>query len=256
MASRSLGNLSFPTQHVSSKTQFVFGSKPQFVSFSGALRKPVRQKFSTRVMGSSASSSQKPDSIQEPGKVDYTSISDEEWKKRLTGEQFYITRQKGTERAFTGEYWNTKTPGAYHCICCDTPLFEKFFVQLVMLILAMSLMMARHPLGNCFPETETKVRDDFKQCVAMMGFLLKLDEPLIDVQALFHQESLAGQSSFLVDDALDRESAVFRCFEYVWFNCKKEMVPHQRKLYMVDSVGCCSDTSMEPWPGVGSRNWR
>lgn len=117
-------NLSFPTQHVSSKTQFVFGSKPQFVSFSGALRKPVRQKFSTRVMGSSASSSQKPDSIQEPGKVDYTSISDEEWKKRLTGEQFYITRQKGTERAFTGEYWNTKTPGAYHCICCDTPLFE------------------------------------------------------------------------------------------------------------------------------------
>ena len=64
MASRSLGNLSFPTQHVSSKTQFVFGSKPQFVSFSGALRKPVRQKFSTRVMGSSASSSQKPDSIQ------------------------------------------------------------------------------------------------------------------------------------------------------------------------------------------------
>lgn len=50
-----------------------------------------------------------------------------------------------------------------------------------------------------------------------------------------------------------RESAVFCCFEYVWFNCKKEMVPHQRKLYMVDSVGCCSDTSMEPWPGVGSR---
>ncbi|KAK9086025.1 hypothetical protein Sjap_026436 [Stephania japonica] len=76
------------------------------------------------IMGSSSSSSQKPDNVQEAGNKDYASISDEEWKKRLTSEQFYITRQKGTERAFTGEYWNTKTPGTYHCICCDTPLFE------------------------------------------------------------------------------------------------------------------------------------
>ncbi|XP_047051248.1 peptide methionine sulfoxide reductase B1, chloroplastic-like [Lolium rigidum] len=58
------------------------------------------------------------------GKVDNTSLSDEELKKRLTKEQYYVTRQKGTERAFTGEYWNTKTPGVYHCVCCDTPLFE------------------------------------------------------------------------------------------------------------------------------------
>nr|CAD1839199.1 unnamed protein product [Ananas comosus var. bracteatus] len=62
--------------------------------------------------------------VREPGKVDPASLSDEEWKKRLTPEQYYITRQKGTERAFTGEYWNTKTPGTYHCVCCDTPLFE------------------------------------------------------------------------------------------------------------------------------------
>ncbi|OMO92686.1 Peptide methionine sulfoxide reductase MrsB [Corchorus olitorius] len=77
-------------------------------------------------MGSS-SSSQRPDRVQEAaetGAVDYTSLSDEEWKKKLTPEQYYITRQKGTERAFTGEYWNSKTPGTYHCICCDTPLFE------------------------------------------------------------------------------------------------------------------------------------
>ncbi|XP_022717818.1 peptide methionine sulfoxide reductase B1, chloroplastic-like [Durio zibethinus] len=58
------------------------------------------------------------------GVVDVASLSDEEWKKKLTPEQFYITRQKGTERAFTGEYWNTKTPATYHCICRDKPLFE------------------------------------------------------------------------------------------------------------------------------------
>jgi peptide-methionine (R)-S-oxide reductase len=55
--------------------------------------------------------------------------TDAEWKKRLTPEQFHVTRQKGTERAFTGKYWNTKTPGTYRCICCGEPLFksgEKF----------------------------------------------------------------------------------------------------------------------------------
>jgi methionine-R-sulfoxide reductase len=52
-----------------------------------------------------------------------------EWRKRLTAEQFEVTRRKGTERAFTGKYWNTKTPGTYRCICCGEPLFrsdEKF----------------------------------------------------------------------------------------------------------------------------------
>ncbi|MCL7024929.1 hypothetical protein MKW94_012217 [Papaver nudicaule] len=78
-----------------------------------------------RVMGSSTSSSQNPDNnVQETGREDYSSVSDAEWKKRLTSEQFYVTRKKGTERAFTGEYWNTKSAGTYHCICCDTPLFE------------------------------------------------------------------------------------------------------------------------------------
>jgi peptide-methionine (R)-S-oxide reductase len=55
--------------------------------------------------------------------------TDAEWQKRLTPEQFAIARKKGTERAFTGKYWNTKTPGTYRCICCGEPLFrsgEKF----------------------------------------------------------------------------------------------------------------------------------
>jgi peptide-methionine (R)-S-oxide reductase len=49
--------------------------------------------------------------------------SNEEWKRELTPEQFWVTRQKGTERAFTGEYWNTKAKGVYRCVCCGTELF-------------------------------------------------------------------------------------------------------------------------------------
>jgi len=50
--------------------------------------------------------------------------TDAEWRQRLTAEQFHITREKGAERAFTGEYWETETPGVYHCLCCDQPLFD------------------------------------------------------------------------------------------------------------------------------------
>jgi peptide-methionine (R)-S-oxide reductase len=50
--------------------------------------------------------------------------SDAEWKERLTPEQYHVTRKKGTERAFTGEYWNSKTPGMYVCVCCGMPLFD------------------------------------------------------------------------------------------------------------------------------------
>ena len=50
--------------------------------------------------------------------------SDEEWKQILTPEQFTITRKKGTEPSFTGEFCSSHEPGKYHCICCDTPLFD------------------------------------------------------------------------------------------------------------------------------------
>jgi peptide methionine sulfoxide reductase msrA/msrB len=49
--------------------------------------------------------------------------TDEEWKKQLTDEQFRITRGKGTERAFCGVFYDNHKDGAYHCICCDLPLF-------------------------------------------------------------------------------------------------------------------------------------
>lgn len=50
--------------------------------------------------------------------------SDEKWRQQLTPEQYHVCREKGTERAFTGEYWNTTTAGRYLCRCCQTELFE------------------------------------------------------------------------------------------------------------------------------------
>lgn len=50
--------------------------------------------------------------------------SDSEWRKQLSGESFHITRQAGTERAFSGAYWNLHDKGLFRCICCDTALFS------------------------------------------------------------------------------------------------------------------------------------
>ncbi|CAI2719380.1 peptide-methionine (R)-S-oxide reductase MsrB [Nitrospina watsonii] len=45
------------------------------------------------------------------------------WRDQLNSEQYRVCREHGTEAAFSGEYWDTKTPGMYHCVCCDQPLF-------------------------------------------------------------------------------------------------------------------------------------
>jgi peptide-methionine (R)-S-oxide reductase len=50
--------------------------------------------------------------------------SDKEWQKELTPNQFYVTRLKGTEPPFTGEYESTATPGTYKCVCCGQELFR------------------------------------------------------------------------------------------------------------------------------------
>lgn len=50
--------------------------------------------------------------------------TDAEWRALLTDEQYYITRQKGTERAFTGEFCSKFEPGRYACVCCGTELFD------------------------------------------------------------------------------------------------------------------------------------
>ncbi|HSS46093.1 MAG TPA: peptide-methionine (R)-S-oxide reductase MsrB, partial [Burkholderiales bacterium] len=55
---------------------------------------------------------------------DKTVKSEREWKEQLTPEQYEVTRKKGTEPAFTGQYWNCKEKGVYHCVCCGAELFD------------------------------------------------------------------------------------------------------------------------------------
>lgn len=56
-----------------------------------------------------------------PRKIQKT---EDEWWEQLTPEQYRVARKKGTERAFSGQHWNTKDAGTYRCICCGTPLFS------------------------------------------------------------------------------------------------------------------------------------
>ncbi len=49
---------------------------------------------------------------------------DDEWRMSLTPEQYEVTRRKGTERAFTGKFWDSKDPGIYKCVCCGNELFR------------------------------------------------------------------------------------------------------------------------------------
>jgi peptide-methionine (R)-S-oxide reductase len=50
--------------------------------------------------------------------------SEQEWQKQLSPEQYSVARQAGTERAFTGKYWDSKDHGTYACVCCGQPLFS------------------------------------------------------------------------------------------------------------------------------------
>lgn len=56
--------------------------------------------------------------------ADKINKTEEEWRKELTESEYEVCRQKGTEPAFSGEYYNTRDKGIYHCRCCGEPLFK------------------------------------------------------------------------------------------------------------------------------------
>ncbi len=59
--------------------------------------------------------------MNEPEKKELTN---EEWRRRLSAEEYSVCRQGGTEPAFSGAYWDSKAPGIYRCACCDAELFQ------------------------------------------------------------------------------------------------------------------------------------
>ena len=56
--------------------------------------------------------------------ADKVKKNEQEWRAQLTPEEYYVTRQKGTEPPFSGRYCNSKEPGTYTCVCCGQPLFK------------------------------------------------------------------------------------------------------------------------------------
>jgi len=62
--------------------------------------------------------------MSERDSADKVQRSEDEWREKLTDQEFQVARCSGTEAAFSGRYWDEKADGTYHCICCDTPLFR------------------------------------------------------------------------------------------------------------------------------------
>ena len=75
--------------------------------------------FAITACGQQPKVKQKPNSS-----VEQISLSEAEWKKRLSEVEYYVLREQGTERAFTGKYWDNKKKGTYVCAACELPLFS------------------------------------------------------------------------------------------------------------------------------------
>ncbi len=87
--------------------------------------------------------------------------SDADWRDLLTPEQYRVARRKGTERAFSGAYWNTKSDGMYQCVCCGQPLFD-----------------SRHKYdsGTGWPSYWQPVNEEHVSLVADNGWLMRRTE--------------------------------------------------------------------------------
>src|SRR5262245_66875 len=91
-----------------------------------SLRSRAQQTLPTKqpIKGSVTMTNKTNSSASRPVGCDVPPRTDAEWQKVLTREQYYVTRQQGTEMAFTGEYWNNHRDGMYKCVCCGAPLFS------------------------------------------------------------------------------------------------------------------------------------
>ena len=101
---------------------------PAFVLGIGCLRVadvPGGNAQSPKTRGTTVAVPKEPQAMSEPAKEESPTVekTDAEWKQLLTPEQYHVTREKGTERAFTGKYWNCEQDGTYECVCCGQPLF-------------------------------------------------------------------------------------------------------------------------------------
>jgi len=89
--------------------------------------------------------------------------TDQEWQEKLTPEEYYVTRQKGTEPAFTGKYCQTKTPGTYACVCCGQPLFNSD---------------TKFDSGTGWPSFWTPVEENSVKCETDSGYGMRRTEAL------------------------------------------------------------------------------
>jgi peptide-methionine (R)-S-oxide reductase len=80
--------------------------------------------ISTLLFGCGNSYSQTEQRVKKDCNIKKVKKSNKEWKAQLTEMQYYVAREEGTERAFSGIYWDNKKEGIYHCIGCDLPLFS------------------------------------------------------------------------------------------------------------------------------------
>ncbi len=101
------------------------GRPPSTVTGSQSTAAPASVTTPGSVQGETPMSTSKAAVSSKPGDTGPARVvkSDVEWKSQLTPEQYFVLREKGTERAFTGKYWDTKTPGVYKCAACGAVLF-------------------------------------------------------------------------------------------------------------------------------------